>query len=125
MPQITTPNLKSALIIGENHLIEFKENFTKLDREMVAFANGSGGVIYCGVSDNGKIRGVSTDNKSLSAVQDLARNCDPPIEIIIHRLKDNVVAIEIPEGADKPYQCSSGFFFTNRSQHTKITSSRD
>ena len=103
-------NLHNDLELGEGQFIEFKESFDKsLQREMVAFANASGGVIYLGVTDNGKIKGIEVTNKLKSQIQDLARNCDPPIAILITKI-DNVLAIEIKEGANKPYACSSGFF---------------
>lgn len=40
-----------SLIIqeGEGYRIEFKERLTNLDREMVAFANASGGRIFMGI----------------------------------------------------------------------------
>jgi predicted HTH transcriptional regulator len=42
-------NLKAALELGEGQFIEFKELPDKnLPKEMVAFANASGGVIYIG-----------------------------------------------------------------------------
>jgi len=103
-------NLHNDLELGEGQFIEFKESFDKsLQREMVAFANASGGVIYLGVTDNGKIKGIEVTNKLKSQIQDLARNCDPPIAILITKI-DNVLTIEIKEGANKPYACSSGFF---------------
>ena len=43
-----TSNEELALILeeGEGYKIEFKERLTSLDKEMVAFANASGGTIY-------------------------------------------------------------------------------
>ena len=35
---------------GENYRIEFKEPLSGIDREMVAFANASGGSIFIGVN---------------------------------------------------------------------------
>jgi mRNA interferase MazF len=53
--------LTAALELGEGQFIEFKELPDKnLPKEMVAFANASGGVIYLGITDNGKIKGIET-----------------------------------------------------------------
>ncbi len=40
----------------------------------------------------------------------LARNCDPHISLMGISKIGEVVAIEVPEGAEKPYSCSSGYF---------------
>jgi ATP-dependent DNA helicase RecG len=97
--------------LKEGQTIEYKESLnTKIDREIVAFANASGGVIYCGVRDNGEVKGINISNRVLSQVQDIARNCDPPIQVTIENIDDKVLAIKVPDGDQKPYQCSAGFF---------------
>ena len=78
-------------------------------KEIVAFANASGGVVYLGVSNDGKIKGVNYSNKLISKIQDIARNCDPSIIVNIEKI-DNILVIEIKEGSNKPYSCSSGFY---------------
>ena len=96
---------------GEGFKIEFKEKLTNLDREIVAFANASGGEIFLGISDNGEIKGIEITNKLLSQIQDIARNCDPSIHIELHKNKQHsVLVILVQEGENKPYKCSDGFF---------------
>ena len=48
-----------ALILseGEGQRIEFKEKPSKLDREMVALTNASGGSIYLGLTDRAEVLG--------------------------------------------------------------------
>ena len=102
--------IQKDLELGEGQFIEFKENFDKnLSKEIVAFANASGGIIYIGVSDKGEIKGVQVTNKLKSQIQDLARNCDPSIGILMSEI-ENVLAVEVLEGNNKPYSCNSGFF---------------
>lgn len=48
--------LRLVLEEGEGNRIEFKEKIGDIDKEMVAFANTSGGRIFIGISDNGKIQ---------------------------------------------------------------------
>jgi len=106
---MTDKELDLVLAQGESYRIEFKEELTNLDREMVAFANASGGFIYLGISDHGEIKGFSFNNKIKSQIQDIANNCDPPVKILIKELK-NIVRIEVREGDDKPYRCTKGFY---------------
>lgn len=47
---------------GEGYRIEFKERSSNINKEMVAFANASGGRIFIGITDDGKIKGIKIDN---------------------------------------------------------------
>ena len=107
---LTKEELSIILQEGEGYRTEFKERLTaNLDREMVAFANASGGRLFLGISDDGKISGIEIDNKLKSQVQDIANNCDPAIKIQLEAYK-NILVINVREGADKPYRCTSGFY---------------
>jgi ATP-dependent DNA helicase RecG len=94
---------------GEGYKIEFKEGISGLERELVAFANASGGKIFLGVADDGKIRGIKATHELKSQIQDIANNCRPRIKITVEDV-DSVLIINVREGEDKPYECSSGFY---------------
>ena len=102
--------LKSILQKGENQLIEFKESFDKkIDKEIVAFANAECGTIFLGITDNGEIKGTKITNKLKSQIQNIAKNCDPSINIIIEEFK-NILIIKVKESKNKPHKCSTGFY---------------
>jgi ATP-dependent DNA helicase RecG len=101
--------LKLILEEGEGNRIEFKESLGGIDKEMIAFANTSGGKILIGVSDGGKIKGVKITNKLKSNIQDIANNCEPRVKIILEQF-DNTLIVNVREGTDKPYRCKSGFY---------------
>jgi ATP-dependent DNA helicase RecG len=114
-------NLQSILELGEGQFIEFKENFDKsLAKEIVAFANASGGVIYLGIADTGIPKGFQITNRLKSQIQDIAYNCDPSIIINLVEAA-NILAIEVHEGKNKPYSCSSGFFMRMGANSQKMT----
>lgn len=102
-------NLKQILQEGEGYKIEFKENLNNLDKEIVAFANASGGRIFLGIDDEGNVLGVKTTNELKSKIQDIANNCDPKVKIFIEKFK-NIFIINVREGTNKPYKCSEGFY---------------
>ncbi len=103
-------NLQSVFQLGEGQFIEFKETVDKnLQKEIVAFANASGGTIYIGVTDSGVIKGTTITNRMKSQLQDLAYNCDPSIVVFLIEM-DKVLAVEVKEGVNKPYSCASGFY---------------
>lgn len=94
---------------GEGYKIEFKESLSNIDREFVAFANASGGRVFLGITDSKEIKGVNIDSKLKSQIQDIANNCQPPVKIFFEEFR-NVLIIQVKEGEDKPYKCSSGFY---------------
>jgi ATP-dependent DNA helicase RecG len=94
---------------GEGYCVEFKEALSGLDREMVAFANASGGKILVGVADDKTIKGIPITSALKSQIQDIANNCQPPVRLAFDSF-DNILIVDVHEGEDKPYKCSSGFF---------------
>ena len=63
--------LRQILEEGEGQRIEFKESLANLDKELVAFANASGGKIFIGITDGRKINGA----KSLQQAQVSGPGC--------------------------------------------------
>lgn len=121
MPDITIHNIDKLPELGEGQFIEFKESFDKnFLKEIVAFANASGGIIYIGITDAGKLKGIEITNRLRSQIQDIAYNCDPSIIINLVE-KDNILAVEVPEGKNKPYSCSNGFFMRMGANSQKMT----
>ena len=103
-------DLKQILEEGEGQFIEFKENFSKhVVKDIVAFANASGGRIFLGVTDENIVKGIKTTNDLKSKIVDIGKNCDPKIFVDLEEY-ENILIIEVEEGKDKPYQCSSGFY---------------
>jgi ATP-dependent DNA helicase RecG len=101
--------LQLILEEGEGHRIEFKESLNNIDRELVAFANASGGRVFLGITDDKKVKHLTIDNKLKSQIQDIANNCQPTIKISFEEF-NKVLIINVREGVDKPYKCSSGFY---------------
>jgi len=101
--------LEMILEEGEGYKIEFKEKLSNIDKEIVAFANSSGGRVFLGISDDKKIKGIKTTNKLKSQIQDIVNNCEPDIQIFLEQFKD-ILIVNVREGEDKPYKCSSGFY---------------
>jgi len=95
---------------GEGLAVEFKEHFTpRIDEDIVAFANTKGGVIILGVRDDRTVSGEKLTNDLKARINSIARNCNPPITVKIKQVHD-IVIIETPQGDEKPYSCSSGYF---------------
>lgn len=119
----TIKELELILEEGEGYLIEFKESINSdLSKEMVAFANASGGRIFLGVSDQSRICGFSASNKDFSQIQSIADSCDPPVPISIEGIPEKkVVIIHVFEGANRPHRCSKGFYLRNGANSQKMS----
>ena len=114
-------DLQLIIAEGEGQKTEFKERFSRLDRELVAFANASGGNVFLGIADDGQVPGIELSNEVTSRVQDIARNCDPPLAITIRKhAKERVLEIRVAEGKQKPHQCSDGFFLRTGPNSQKL-----
>ena len=91
-------DLDIILSKGESYTVEFKESADKsIASEACAFANASGGHIYVGITDKGKVIGTDTSNSARSRLQDTLNKIEPrlPVDISIH---DNILVVTVPEG---------------------------
>ncbi|KAF0124452.1 MAG: ATP-dependent DNA helicase RecG [Elusimicrobia bacterium] len=72
--------LKLLIAEGEGLTVEFKEKYTpRIDRDIVAMVNSSGGFILLGVSDDRRVTGEKLTNQMKAEISSLARNCDPHV----------------------------------------------
>jgi ATP-dependent DNA helicase RecG len=106
---------------GEDSQYQFKENFTNSEQvaaEMVAFSNSRGGYILVGISDDGKVKGLSKEdihrlNQLISNTATV--NVSPPITPLteIVELEDKkVLVVEVKQGINKPYCTNKNIFYT-------------
>ncbi|KYG83724.1 AlbA family DNA-binding domain-containing protein [Roseivirga echinicomitans] len=121
---MTKAELQLILQEGEGYRAEFKSSLNSdLQRELVAFANGSGGRVFLGVSDDGKVTGIEATNHLRSQIQQAASTCDPPVDIKLETF-ENILIIEVKEGHDKPYRCTKGFFLRAGSSSEKMNTAQ-
>ena len=95
---------------GEGYTLEFKENLSKkFAVEVVAFANSMGGKILIGVDDEGNIVGTDISNNQRANIQNQISQIEPRINVKVE-VVDNVIIVNVPEGEDKPYSSSEGYY---------------
>ena len=106
---------------GEGTTLEFKESLSaSFARELVALANTKGGRILLGVSDDGVVKGVKDSNALRARIQNIARNCNPPVRALANRVGE-VFVVEVGEASEKPVQCSDGFFWRRGAETQKLS----
>ncbi|MFH1830172.1 MAG: helix-turn-helix domain-containing protein [Pseudomonadota bacterium] len=82
-------------------------------KQLVAFANAEGGRIIIGVNDRNRTIGVNDSNHVRSQLQDIAKNCDPPLKVVISSQRfseKNVLILDVPPGSKQPYSCAEGYY---------------
>ena len=122
---IPLKNLKSILKRGEDYKTEFKEKIDKtLNREIVAFANSSGGQIYIGITDKGKVKGINITNRLKNRIKNIAKNCDPQIPVSFQEIKkEKILVVEVEESDDKPHCCPDRFYIRSGTRSRELKTS--
>ena len=95
----------------ENEKVEFKlEKTDEIYKEVLAFINADGGLIYIGVDDEGNRVGLKDADETFTAITNGIRdNIEPDATMFIKYTleKDRVLRIEVNEGSFKPYYLKS------------------
>lgn len=95
----------------ETENIEFKSQFTdNLYKEVIAFANTNGGVIYIGIDNKGNVVGIDDVDETYTRITNGIRDAIMPdvTMFIKYSIQDNkVINISVGEGAYKPYYLKS------------------
>ncbi|NMA20577.1 MAG: ATP-dependent DNA helicase RecG [Lentisphaerae bacterium] len=131
-----TIELIKLIECGEDSRTQFKRESIgakSLAEEMIAFANGKGGIILFGVDDNGQMPGLTEAdiraiNEQLSdAANDKVRPAIYPTTEIHQVGKDNrlVLAVIVPEGVAKPYSDKSGAFWVKSGADKRRLTARE
>ena len=91
----------------ETEKLEFKSRFTEeIYKEVIAFANTDGGILYVGVDDEGNVIGLTdVDNEFTRITNGIRDAIMPDVTMFVQfTLQDNkVVRITVSEGTNKPY----------------------
>ena len=95
----------------ETENIEFKLQFTdELYKEVIAFANTDGGVIYIGIDNDGNIVGIDNVDENYTRITNGIRDAIMPdvTMFVKYTIQENrVVRITVGEGSYKPYYLKS------------------
>ncbi len=94
-------------MVFETENIEFKSQATEeIYKEVIAFANTNGGIIYIGIDNSGNVVGIDNIDETYTRITNGIRDAiQPDVTMFIkYTLQDNgVVKISVGEGSYKPY----------------------
>ena len=95
----------------ENERIEYKSQMIDdIYKEVIAFANTDGGVIYIGIDDQGNITGIDNVDDTYTRLTNGIRDAiQPDVTMFIRYIlqENKVIRIEVEEGSYKPYYLKS------------------
>ncbi|MCX7797662.1 MAG: putative DNA binding domain-containing protein [Melioribacter sp.] len=96
---------------GEGIHVEFKQRFStyeKIAKELIAFANTSGGYLILGVDDDKSIYGIESEKSDYELIKETAlRYCEPPINFKTYVFEINnkeIMVVQIEESKNKPHR---------------------
>ena len=91
----------------ETENTEFKSQFTDdLYKEVIAFANTDGGIVYVGVDNSGNVIGLTDADMEYTRITNGIRDAImPDVTMFVQYAiqENNVVRITVGEGSNKPY----------------------
>ena len=91
----------------ETENIEFKSQFTEdIYKEVIAFANTDGGIVYVGIDNNGNAVGLTDVDQEYTRITNGIRDAIMPDVTMFVRFtiqENTVVRITVSEGSNKPY----------------------
>lgn len=103
--------LLSLIEEGENLRCEFKLMFStheKIAKELIAFANTSGGYLLIGIDDDKRIIGVNSEKAEIDLLIETAEKyCEPPLIPIISNAElsgKDIIVVYVPPSKNKPHR---------------------
>ncbi len=91
----------------ETENVEFKSQFTEdIYKEVIAFANTDGGIVYVGIDNNGNAVGLTDVDHEYTRITNGIRDAVMPDVTMFVRFtiqENKVVRITVSEGSNKPY----------------------
>lgn len=104
-------DLKNLVRQGENQFIEFKTKVKyphKIVKELVAFANSKGGILFLGVSDDGQINGLKfPEDDYFDMERAIEKYCFPmftyTVKVVPLDNGQSVLIYKVNQSIDKPH----------------------
>ncbi len=98
----------------ESETVELKQEYSEsIRKDIIAFANTNGGVMYIGVSDSGETVGVSSPDQLIQRLTNMVRDSImPDVTMFVHYTildsgHKNIVRVAVNRGANRPYYMSA------------------
>ena len=98
------------MVFAESECVELKSQMVgDICREVIAFANTKGGVIYIGVQDDGQVLGVKDVDHVTLQISNMVRDSIKPDVTMFVRYETlevegkHIIAVTVQQGSARPY----------------------
>ncbi len=98
------------MTFSESEFVELKSEVVgDLCKEIIAFANTKGGILYIGVQDDGTVIGIADADKATLQINNMIRDSiKPDVTMFVHyETKEidgkQIIAVTVQKGTDRPY----------------------
>lgn len=94
----------------ESETVELKQEYSdSIRKDIIAFANSNGGVIYVGIRDDGEAVGVSSPDRLIQRITSMVRDSiRPDVTMFVHYEtiktgKNVIIKVTVSRGTGRPY----------------------
>lgn len=98
------------MLFRESETVELKRIVVDdIKKEIIAFANSEGGMLYVGIDDDGEVIGVEDANEAMLQISNMIRDAvKPDVTMFVHydqmeQEGKQVVAVNVQRGTNRPY----------------------
>lgn len=98
------------MLFQESETVELKKILVdNIKKEVIAFADCEGGMLYVGVGDNGEVIGVDNVDEEMLKIANMVRDAvKPDITMFLHyeRIEQDgkqIIAVNVQRGTNRPY----------------------
>lgn len=98
----------------ENEYTELKSTVVNdICKEIIAFANTKGGILYIGIADDGTVLGVDNADRTILQLNNMVRDSIKPditmfVRYEVQEINEkHILAVTIQKGTDRPYYIAS------------------
>lgn len=102
------------MIFAESETVELKSVVVAdICKEVIAFANTKGGILYVGIEDDGTVAGVDNADQATLQINNMVRDSIKPDVTMFVRYETlavdgkNIIAVTVQKGTDRPYYLGS------------------
>ena len=98
------------MFFQESETVDLKQDYSEsIRKDIIAFLNTNGGIIYIGVNDDGKVTGVSSTDQLIQRIANMVRDSiRPDATMFVHYETEEagglqIVKVSVSRGTGRPY----------------------
>ncbi len=119
---MTPKEVRDLLGFGEDQnmaLMDVSNDFGNIGKTTCAFFNSSGGVLVCGVLEDGSIQGIKNPAENAVFLEKVLRKGLSPSALLSVEVFEGFLLVDVPEGNDKPFSFNNNIYIRSHAKSRK------